>query len=108
MKVVKHDGVYKAARITGPSHNYLGLIVTPVSPSKIRCVQRTMPGDGVCQIDQMRLLVAVSEGVAMANSEALKPLFVEQIEYVSSDTPDYEAYSELAKAIVCSASCDFL
>jgi len=108
MKVVKHDGIYKAARITGPSHNYLGLVVTPVAPSKIRCVQRTMPGDGVCEIDQIRLLEAVSEGVAMANSKTLKQLFVEQVEYVSSDTPDYEAYSELAKVIMCSASCDFL
>jgi len=66
-----------------------------------------MPGGGTCEIDEARLMVAVSEGVAMANRELQRPLFVEQIEYVPTDTPDFEVYIELAKAIVCSASSDF-
>lgn len=107
MNVVKHEGVYKASRIAGPKHNFLGLAITPKAPSSIQCVQRRMPGDGVCEIDEARLVSAVSEGVSVANRELPTPLFVEQIEYVPTDTPDYGAYIELAKSIVCSASSDF-
>ena len=107
MNVVKHEGIYKASRITGPKHNFLGLAVTPDAPPCIQCVQRRMPGDGTCEIDEARLMSAVSEGVSRANRELRSPLFVEQIEYVPTDTPDYGAYIELAKSIVCWASSDF-
>ena len=100
MNVVKVDGVYKTSRIAGPKHNYLGLIVERSSPVNIRIVQRSVKGDESKQIDESRLLLAVSEGVSEGNRESGQNLFVECIEYVSSDTPDYKAYTELAKAIV--------
>lgn len=107
MNVVKHEGVYKAFRVTGPTHNFLGLSITPNEPPSVRCVQRNLPGGGKCEIDEAKLVTAVSEGVSIAKRELQIALFVEQIEYVPTDTPDYEAYFDLAKAIVCSAASDF-
>jgi len=107
MNVVKHEGTYKACLITGPTHNVLGLKLTLNAPSSIRCIKRELPGDGPCEIDETRLALSVSEGVSIANRESPIPLFVEQIEYCPTDTPEYEAYIELAKSIVCAAFRDF-
>ncbi|MES2789002.1 MAG: hypothetical protein V4719_05230 [Planctomycetota bacterium] len=107
MKIVKDEGVYKASRIAGPKHNFLGLGITGVSPPDVQCIQRTLRDDGASQINEEQLLAAVSEGVSVANRELGASLFVERIEYVPTDTPEYNTYQELAKAIILSAAKDF-
>lgn len=69
--------------------------------------QRTLRDNGASQINEEQLLAAVSEGVSIANRELGASLFVERIEYVPTDTPEYNTYQELAKAIILSAAKDF-
>ena len=107
MNVIKVNGMYKSSRIAGPKHNYLGLILVSSPPENIRIVQRTVKGDESRQIDESKLLLGVSEGLSQGNRESGGLLYIECIEYVPSDTPDYKAYIELAKTIVQSASSDF-
>jgi len=104
--IVKIDGVYKATKISGPKHNFLGLAVVESRPAVLRIARRQLRDDDPPLIDEMLLLSAVFEGVFKGNSASGRSLFVEYLEYVQSDTPDYEAYVELATAIVQSASCD--
>lgn len=107
MKVLKQNGIYKATRITGPKHNFLGLALTRVEPVRIQCVEKRLANNEVVQIDEEKLRSAVSEGALIANRQLHTSIFIERIEYVPTDTPDYSAYIELAQLIVRSAHGDF-
>lgn len=106
MRVAKVDGVYKTSRISGPKHNYLGLIVTLEPPLDVRLIQRKLPGEEAGNLDELLLLAAVEKGVLTANSELDCRLSIKMIEYVPTDTPEYAIYTELAKAIAYSAAGD--
>lgn len=106
MKVTKQDDVYKASRITGPKHNYLGLSMSTAPPVSTSIVPRHL-NDEPTAVDETLLVEAVIAGIEDGNRTTAMPLFAHLIEYVPSDTPDYAAYSQLAKAITEAASADF-
>jgi hypothetical protein len=106
VKIVKSDGIYKASRIAGPKHNFLGLGLVRTSPGEVQVVPRGLQDEGTSQIDEAKLLAAVSEAVVRGSRALGLPLFVDRVEYVPTDTPDYSAYTELADAIVHSAVAD--
>lgn len=106
MKVTKRDDVYKASRITGPKHNYLGLRMSATPLMQPSVVPRHL-NDEAKVIDEAKLVAAVIAGIEDGNRTTAMPLFAHLIEYVPSDTPDYAAYSQLAKAITEAASADF-
>ncbi len=107
MNVVKNDGMYKTARISGTKHNYLALAVTTIAPIKIDVRPRVIHECETSDIDESKLLAAVSEGVEDGNRDTGRTLSVDCLEYVPTDTPDYKVYKELARAIIRSASQDF-
>lgn len=93
--IVTAAGVHKAAIISGPSHNYLGLSFTQFQPDSIRIIKIDKQGlPSLIQED--RLIEAVQRGVRASLEASQKPYFVERVEYVSDDTPSYDAYAELA------------
>ena len=106
MKVTKTNNVYKASRITGPKHNYLGLVFTKVQPTETKLVRHTLNNEPVA-IDPAQVIAAVVAGIEEANRANPTTLYADSVEYVISDTPDYAAYFQLAKAIAESASADF-
>lgn len=105
MKVTNQDGIYKASRITGPKHNYLGLKMSATPPTNTSVVPRRI-NDELAGIDEEQLVAAVIRGIEDANRIIAKPLYPQLIEYVPSDTPDYAAYTQLSKAIVEAASAE--
>ena len=107
VKVTKRNDVYKASRITGPKHNYLGLILSK-TPSEATALLPHKLNNEPSVIDETKMVVAVAAGIDDANRSINTPLYAQAIEYVPSDTPDYSAYSQLAKAIVEAASADFV
>lgn len=107
MNVIKNDGMYKTARISGPKHNYLALALTAVTPTEVKIRPRIAHGCGPYDIDESKLLAAVTEGVEDGNRDTGRTLSVDCLEYVPTDTPDYQVYKELARAIIQSASQDF-
>lgn len=106
MKVFKNEGMYKISRITGPKHNYLALSLTTTIPTEVIVRSRIINECESCEIDESRLLAAVSKGVEDGNRDTGRTLSLECLEYVPSDTPDYKIYRELARAIIQSASQD--
>ena len=65
---------------------------------------RRLKDEDTPQIDKVKLLAAISEGVRRANCALGNSLFVETIEYVAADSPNYSAYTELAEMIIRSAT----
>lgn len=99
MKVTYSDGLYKCSRITGPKHNYLGLKLSDEQPAEVLVFARQLGGEA-CVIDETQMVAAVADGICEVNRYRKKHLFASYIEYVPSDTPDYSAYSHLARAII--------
>ncbi len=105
MNVTKTGDMYKASRIAGPKHNYLGLVLTGDVRDASTVVERTLKDEVPPRcIDKERLVAAVNEGVQKGNRDHGSTFHVEVIEFVPSDTPDYEAYVAMAKAIVSAAA----
>ena len=72
-----------------------------------KIVERTLKDEDTTRcIDKDRLVAAVNEGVQEGNRDHGSMFHVEVIEFVPSDTPDYEAYAAMAKAIVSAAVSD--
>ncbi len=99
--------MYKTSRISGPKHNYLGLSLNTDLPTEVRVRPLIIREDTLFTIDEVKLMAAVSEGVRDGNRHSGRTLFIDYLEYVPTDTPDYKAYTELAKTIIQSASRDF-
>jgi len=106
LNVTKFNDMYKASRITGPKHNDLGLVLSRTPSMSKPVLSRTLNNE-TAVIDERQLVAAVVAGIEEANHSTEAPLHAPSIQYVSSDTPDYSAYSQLAKAIALKASEDF-
>lgn len=101
MKVVEHEGLFKASRIAGPKHNYLGIQFSK-EDSEIRVIARTAASDvGVAEeVEADEVVKIVKETVKREVKVSERQLYVSCIEYVPTDTPDAQAYEDLAAAIV--------
>jgi len=102
MNVTKVGEVFKVAKISGPKHNFLGMIVSEKPLNEVAMVPFTKDNEKSV-IDESRLFAAVSEGIELENLERGTRLFAHRIEYVTSDTPVYRIYTELARAIIVAA-----
>lgn len=100
MKVIydENTGIYKAIRITGPKHNFLGLKFTK-SDKVPRLID--LEEKGVNSLfDVSKLQKSVILGLIEANAKFSKDIKVSEIYYVSSDTENYDAYSILTFKII--------
>jgi hypothetical protein len=100
MRVVEHEGMYKSSRIAGPKHNYLGIAFSNC-PGQIEVIERNMAGDvgntkNIAATDVMEVVVKVVERESTVIG---RRLFVARVEYIPTDTPEVEAYEELATTI---------
>lgn len=106
MKVFFDGSIYKASRITGPSHNFLGLVFS--SGAEVPLTVEALPGNDPNAsgpvIVKDEVVRQVLDGVAEANRELSTGFSVAKIQYVATDTPNSSAYSDLAKRIVADAA----
>jgi hypothetical protein len=72
-------------------------------PSSIQVTARLIGTDAPTLINEAELLAAVHSGTEAAYDGAQQRIYIEHIEYVSSDTPDYSVYYEMAEAIMRAA-----
>jgi hypothetical protein len=95
-----HDGLFhKVARITGPSHNLLGLEFTleiPVRPPRI--VLR--PAAAASSLNADAVIGEVIAGIDEANQAFGTHLNVTAIQYLTDDTPPEATYRLLAFSLV--------
>lgn len=93
---------FRVARITGPSHNLLGIEFgnEPDSPlvTVLDTVQRNPPTGSLLLTTEVRSNVLL--GVADANADFGTNYSVKRIEFVATDSPPHEIYRLLARSIV--------
>jgi hypothetical protein len=106
MRVSCVDGVYKASRITGPKHNYLGIRFAVAQSTSLTVAPRRLADEEPTVIEEL-LVEAVNAGIQSASLAIGIQLFPQTIEYVPSDTADHAAYKSLAAEITQSAAPDF-
>jgi hypothetical protein len=89
---------YRVMRITGPSHNLLGLSFS--QDALVAVALEKLPGWSEQEIDEGLLKQAVLSSVDEANAAQGTDYHVSRIQYVPTDTPSPEIYSLLARFIV--------
>ena len=105
MRVFKDGNMYKVSRITGPKHNYLGLVLSDSNVPSITIGAVAIGGGTTSgQLKQELVLAAVQEGVAKGNEECGTDLRVATVQYAVDDSADYDAYRLLARMIIESAA----
>jgi hypothetical protein len=99
--VYRDADCYKATKVSGPTHNYLGLRFQAESTLRPAIEPQHLKSDdgNPGRIDVQKLLESVLAGVADANQVHGAPLAVAAIQYVPTDSARYDIYRELAAAI---------
>jgi hypothetical protein len=102
MQFVQRGNLLIATRITGPSHNFLGVELAP--PGVIGSVPRAEAVDSPsgCEgtVAAESILDWVTEGLAQVNSELGASYRLSRLQFVSTDTPHPHAYRMLIVAII--------
>ncbi|MBN0989898.1 hypothetical protein [Amphritea pacifica] len=99
MQFIKDNDLYKVARITGPTHNFLAIRL-----SKKKCVPQVIPlpikQGGVERLDKEKVLAQVLNGLDVVNQELGKEYFVSEIQFVPSDTESSSVYIFLVNELI--------
>ena len=90
---------YQISRITGPTHNKLGLKFGEGEGSQ-PTIEALSVGDGEAKIVAEVVQQQVLEGVAEANAEFATDYHVAAIRYVINDTPSSSVYRMLAISLI--------
>ncbi len=103
MKVYRDGPYIKATHVTGPPHNYLGLVLqrSEVVP-KTRVDRVELPNDGnnPDRVDEEQLVKIVKQEVDNANTGLEAKIQLQIIQYVPTDSPREEIYRLMAKNII--------
>lgn len=100
MNVFEHNNMFKASRVLGPKHNYLGIEFSELEKD-IEIIEKQLPGDGKLakSVDGSEMTRIVREAVAIEAEMHGQRLFLSKLEFVPTDSSDLSAYSKLAKGI---------
>jgi hypothetical protein len=99
MQFVRDGDWYLATRITGPTHNLLGLRFGQPHGSH-PAIERSSVGGGSPIIEADDVLKQVLDGLSDANTKLGTDYRVAAIRFITDDTPSSSAYRFLAKSIV--------
>lgn len=100
MQFVEEQSVFKAARITGPKHNYLGLAFHPDDKDIGFLVESLKDEQGERALSEEEVCQYVVAGVSAANKKLGTRHRVRLIQYIRSDSPPECVYEEMARSIV--------
>ena len=89
---------YQISRITGPTHNKLGLKFG--QSEGLPTIEALSVGDGEAKIVAEVVQQQVLEGVAEANAEFGTDYHVAAIRYVVTDTPSSSVYRMMAISLI--------
>jgi len=106
MVVTKHNGIYSAQHITGPTHNLLRLKLRRGGGQAFSVT--VLPSVGQCQhhsgLTAEEMAPAIQAGVARANADLGTDYAVEDAEIVANDSRQPAVYELLACRIVQEAA----
>lgn len=94
------DWIY-AARITGPTHNYLALrLIAGEAGETSEPLIEALPDEGKARVRSEDVKGQVSETITWWNEECPTKVRLVGIRYVPSDTPSDRVYGSLAHTIL--------
>jgi hypothetical protein len=110
MQFIDNDPLYKLVRITGPTHNLLGLQISRAAiagePEVEALDQASGAPAGVDAVggrgglDGREVAAQVRLGVEQACTELQRTYHVDKIQYLSTDSPPVTIYRQLAAELI--------
>ena len=101
---INFDGeMFRASRITGPKHNYLGMVVLSVAGADDWPLIEHAHGNEPRSLESSDIRAWISEGVRKANEALGTDYGIGRAEYVISDSSDPAIYRAMAENIVLKA-----
>lgn len=99
MQFIKDNEVYKVARVTGPTHNFLAIRLSEEKcPTKVTALS-IKQGDAE-RLDGQAVLSQVLNGLDAVNLELGKEYFVSEVQFVPSDSESSSVYNFLIKELI--------
>ena len=97
----RRGAYYQASRVTGPTHNFLSVLLT-AGPDDIQPQVEMLPGfcDGHGDLDPTKIVHSVLEGLDQANHKLGTKYKVSRIQYRSGDNPPEVIYGVLMIKII--------
>jgi hypothetical protein len=100
MQYYKNDDWYEVIRITGPTHNLLGLRISDQVSDGTPDVEAISGHAAATPQFESALREQVMAGVEQANAELATDFHVAAIRYLGSDTLDLATYRYLAERVI--------
>jgi hypothetical protein len=99
MQFINEAPLYKLVRITGPTHNFLGLELSedPAEAVSLEALDGINPS---MQLDETEIRTQVRAGIERAKSIFGRDFHVNRVLYVSSDSPSPTVYADLTFEIL--------
>jgi hypothetical protein len=109
MRVFRDGEILKGTKISGPYHNYLGLLFAAGGiPQEVKLEAVRLHSDEgrpeAVNAEELRAVVCAA--VEEVNRERGAALCLQKIQYVPTDSPRFETYALLAKAIAEFKLCE--
>lgn len=98
MRVSFDGNIYRVSRVTGPSHNFLAIAVSHSMPERIG-VKAHRINEEPAVVEESKILQAVTGSFRQRSEETGISIWPCRVEYVASDTADYETYKRLSEAV---------
>ena len=101
MQFIDKAPLYRIIRITGPTHNLLGLELSENPTSAKPTIDILDAGDDApAKLNLDDVLAAVSKGVDAVSGETGKTFWIKRIQFLQSDSRPVEIYTMLAAEIL--------
>jgi hypothetical protein len=100
MQFSRSGNFWRAVRITGPTHNLLGLAFSNEAVAAPRAQNIDKEKDKPARLKAEDVVAHVLSGVAEANAKWHLHVNVSEIEYIGSDTPPADVYRFLAFELI--------
>tara|TARA_B100000745_G_C20073369_1_gene366494 strand:+ start:501 stop:836 length:336 start_codon:yes stop_codon:yes gene_type:complete len=109
MQFIRDNGLYKVARITGPTHNFLAIRLSEEKCSTEVTALPVKHGDAV-KLDGQKVLSQVLNGLEAVNLELGTEYFLSEVQFVPSDSESSTVYGLLIEELIkrIDANADFV
>ena len=100
MQFIRDGEVFKVVKISGPTHNFLGLAFGGQDGTPIDVDVMDIKPDEPKRLEASEVEAEVCHGIAAANEAFGTAYRVNRIQFVPSDSPPVEIYRELAMKLI--------
>ncbi len=99
MQFIKDDDLYKVARITGPTHNFLAIRLSETKCTT-QVTQLPIKQGDIERLDGKKVLAQVLNGLDGINQKLGKEYFVSEVQFVPSDSESSSVYGFLVSELI--------